>query len=90
MSFILLNLAQVEEMEDIAHSGEWILFCMLESMGNSLYLPWVLLYHPIRHYEVNYANSSGCLQLFSLISSLGSYWLILPLRSPMDSSLKSI
>jgi hypothetical protein len=77
-------------MEDIARSREWIIVCIPESMGNSLYLPWVLPYRPIRRYEVNYANSFDFLQLFSLVSSLGSYWLILPLHSLVDSSLQSI
>jgi hypothetical protein len=90
MRDVLSNPKQVEEMEDIARSGEWLHVCIPESMGNFLWLPWVLIYHPIRCYGVNCANSSDCLQLFSLISSLGSYWFILPHSSPMDSSLQSI
>ena len=77
-------------MEYITHLGEWILVRIPKSMGSSLYLPWVLLCWPTRHYEVIYANSSDYLQLFSSRSPLGSYWLIMPLHSLMDSSSQSI
>ena len=41
MRVVLSNPEKVEEMGDIARSEEWFPFCLLESMGNSLWLPWV-------------------------------------------------
>jgi hypothetical protein len=48
----------------------------------------VLLYRPIGHYEVNYANFSDFQQLYFFKFSLGFYWLTLLPHSLVDNSLQ--
>ena len=72
MRVVLSNPKKVEEMEDIARLGGWLPDHIPESMGNFPWIPWVLLYRPIRNYEASYASLTDFLQLFSKLFSLKS------------------